>query len=474
MPGTDPNKLRGSAAGDRLRPRPAEIALAPAGKRLITVPRLVTGVLAGSITLVRIASTFGHKTVTISVVMLIFLACVLWGLPQQRRNVLLSGSAGLVYIFGLVVSIALLRGAHTGSYGNLVSAAGKIVLYLPVIALGIIGVSSAGDAKEREHRVLAIALAPVVYALVNALLGFAGVQNPTPAGGAIGTQGQLLSFLGFAGARHIFPLATSVNLYSIVASASVAGLVVLRLRAPESLPRVIAWPGVLICLYEVVSGDSRATLAVAAAVVLVFMLRPRFANASGVALLIPAFPLIVIGALEVLANTSLGSLLSRSGGGFGSLATGTGRLYIWRGTWQVLSHFQLQDLIGWGAAGQISSGASLHYAFVFPNNPLSYTVFTHNAGLQTILDEGYIGLLILVLVVWQTFRLLARHIKREPRSPAVALVAILLVIVLSGATEVSPSYYAEEALIMTFLIAGAAAALEVATPSAREEQLDAS
>jgi O-antigen ligase len=470
---THPNSL--SRVDDRNRPIPGPDArnLTASGERLITAPRLVTGVLAGSITLVRIASTFGHKTLTISVVMLIFMACVLWALPQQRHNVLLSPSAGLVFLFGVCVSIALLRGAQDGSYGNLVSATGKIVLYLPVIALGIVGVSSARNAKEREHRVLAIVLAPVVYAAVNAVLGFAGVQNPNPTGAATGTQDQLLGLLGFTGGREIFPLTTSINLYSIVASASVAGLIVLRLRAPESLPRVIAWPAVIICLYEVIAGDSRATLAFAAAVVLVFLLRRRFANASGIGLLIPAFPLIVIAALGVLANTSLGDLLSRSNGGFGSLATGTGRLYIWRGTWQVLSHFQLQDLIGWGAAGQIASGASLHYAFVFPNTPLAYTVFTHNEVLQTILDQGYIGLVVLVALVWQTFRLLARHIRREPRSPAIALVAMLLVIVLSGATEVSPSYYAEEVLIMTFLIAGAAAALAAKPPGTREGQSDA-
>ena len=41
---------------------------------------------------------------------------------------------------------------------------------------------------------------------------------------------------------------------------------------------------------------------------------------------------------------------------------------------------------------------------------------------------------------------------------------MLLVIVLSGATEVSPSYYSEEVLLMTFLISGAAAALAVWVP----------
>ena len=268
------------------------------------------------------------------------------------------------------------------------------------------------------------------------------------------------AFVGVAGGREVFPLTTSINLYSIVASASVAGLVVMRLRSPERLPRAVAWLGIVVCLYELLAGDSRATLAVTVAVIALFLLRRRFAGASGVAAVIPFFPLIIIGALDLLANTGIADVLGR-GGDFGSVASGTGRVYIWKGTWEVLRHFELQHLIGWGAAGQIPSGASIHYAFVFAGQPLAYTVFTHDVVLQTILDEGYIGLAILVAVIWRTFLLLGRHVRREPASPAAALIAMLLVIVLSGATEVSPSYYSEEVLLMTFLISGAAAALAV-------------
>ena len=60
-----------------------------------------------------------------------------------------------------------------------------------------------------------------------------------------------------------------------------------------------------------------------------------------------------------------------------------------------------------------------------------------------------------------TFSVLRRHIVLNPSSPAIALVAILLVFVACGATEVSITYYAEEALVMTLLIMGVAAGLAV-------------
>ena len=419
--------------------------------------------MACSITLVRIVSTLPHKTLTIPVLTLIFLAAILWAAPRQARNVLITGSALLAFVYCGDVCLALVRGAQDGAYSNLTSAIGKIALYLTMLTFGMVAVASARDSAERDERLTGVLLAPAVYAVVNLLLSLAGMQNPVPAGATAGGQDQLLGFVGVGRGRQVFPLTTSINLYSIVAAASVAGLVVMRFRSPERLPRTIAWLGIVVCLYEILAGDSRGALAVTAAVIALFLLRRRFAGASGVAALIPFFPLIIIGALDLLANTGIADVLGR-GGNFGSVASGTGRVYIWKGTWLVLRHFELQHLIGWGAGGQIPSGASIHYAFVFAGQPLAYTVFTHDVVLQTILDEGYIGLAILVAVIWRTFLLLGRHVRREPSSPAAALIAMLLVIVLSGATEVSPSYYAEEVLLMTFLISGAAAALAVWVP----------
>jgi hypothetical protein len=440
-------------------PRVRTVPRSSAG--LLSAPNVVTGVLAASITLVRIASTFSHKTVTIPIVAMIFLGCTLWCLPRQSRNVLFTGAAGLVFLYGADVALALIRGAQDGAYVNMTSAAGKIVLYLTTIMLGMVAVSTR-DTAQRNQRLLAILLAPVIYVTINLFLAVGGVQNPVPAGATAGTQAQLLSFIGIAGARQEYPLSTSINLYSIVASSSLAGLIVLRLRAPELLSRIVAWPLIVICLYVVISGDSRTTLAAALVVVLVFLVWRRFAGAPWIAGVMAFFPLIVIGGLELMSSSGVATLLSRGGDGqtnFDSFSTGTGRVYVWRGAWEVIKHFSLQDVIGWGAAGQIPSLASTHYAFVFPTEPLAYTIFTHNIVLQTILDEGYVGLLILVVLIWRTFVLLRRHVRADPRSPASAFVAMLLVIVLSGATEVSPTYYSEEVLLMVFLIAGAAAAL---------------
>ena len=290
------------------------------------------------------------------------------------------------------------------------------------------------------------------------------MQNPNPAGATAGTSSQLAGLVGISSGREVFPLTTSINLYSIVVGASVAAVGVLRLRAPQWCPRWLVALATMICVYELLVGDSRTEIAVALAVVLVFAVFKRFKGSRWVPVVIPALPLIVLGVLQLVAATGIANAFNRSTPGqnqFGTVVSGTGRVDIWHGAWHVLSRLQLQEIFGWGAAGHITSGASLQYAYVFPRDPLGYTEFTHSLPIQIVLDEGVVGLLLLIAALWMTFSALRRHIALNPKSPAIALVAVLLVFIACGATEVSITYYAEEALVMTLLIMGAAAGLAV-------------
>jgi O-Antigen ligase len=419
---------------------------------------------AGSITLVRAGESFGHKTVLQAVVMGIFLYAILWAIPRQPRGSFLNPRVVLVVLFVASVALALMRGANHATYGNLTSAGGKAVLYSLVALFGVSLITTAEDAETRDRRLFAVALALPLYAVINLLLHYAGMQNPNPAGATAGTSSQLASLIGISSGRQVFPLTTSINLYSIVVGAAVAAIGVLRIRAPQWCPRWLVGLVTVICVYELLVGDSRTEVAVALGVVLVFALFKNFKGSRWVPVVIPALPLIVLGLLHVVAATGIGNAFNRSTPGqnqFGSVVSGTGRVDIWHGAWQVLKHLQPQELFGWGAGGHITSGASLHYAYVFPRDPLGYTEFTHSLPIQIVLDEGIVGLLLLIAALWMTFAALRRHIKMNPSSPAIALVAILIVFVACGATEVSITYYAEEALVMTLLIMGVAAGLAV-------------
>ena len=427
---------------------------------------------AGSVTLIRAGESFGHKTVLQSVVIAIFLYAILWAIPRQPRGSFLSPRVMLVLLFVASIAFALVRGAQHDSYGNLTSAGGKAFLYALVALFGVSLVTTATDAAARDRRMIALALALPLYAAANLLLHLAGMQNPNPAGATVGTSSQLAGLIGISSAREVFPLTTSINLYSIVVGASVAGVGVLRLRSPEWCPRWLVGLVTVICAYELLVGDSRTEIAVALCVVLAFALFKKFKGSRWIPVVIPALPLIVVGFLHLIAASGIANSFNRGAPGsqFGSVVSGTGRVDIWQGAWHVLRRLQLQEIFGWGAGGHITSGASLNYAYVFPRDPLGYTEFTHSLPIQIILDEGVIGLVLLIAALWMTFSVLHRHISRNPSSPAIALVATLIVFVVCGATEVSITYYAEEVLTMTLLIMGAAAGLALQTPARRSHR----
>jgi O-antigen ligase len=150
-----------------------------------------------------------------------------------------------------------------------------------------------------------------------------------------------------------------------------------------------------------------------------------------------------------------------SRGSANNFESGNNRFHIWEAAWSMLRHPSVQQLYGWGDNGQITSGVSERYAYLFASLPHPLTYSTHNLVIQTVFDEGYVGLLIVVLAAWVTMSRLIRYIRSEPSSLANALMAVLTVTLLSGTTEVSPSYGTEEALIATLLVMGAAAGLTI-------------
>lgn len=384
--------------------------------------------------------------------------CVGWGMPRQRRGSFTNWPALIAFLYATVIGIALFRGAAAGVYDSTTSVISQSATYLLFVAFGIILITTTRSKRERTERLLAIALAPVVYVLLNIVMNFAGLQNSTAAGFAAGTPAKLLQLFGISAGRARFPLATSINLFSIIVAAALASIVVIRLRAPTLVSRKLTWVSIAACLYCLLLGDSRGALVVAVAVVVLFIIKRRI-PATAVAGIVPILPLLVLGIISLITSANVGSVLSRGSGQTQEIATATGRLYIWKGSWEVLKQFNLHELYGWGAAGHITSGASLHYAFIFGSNPSTTALFTHDIVLQMLLDTGYLGLGVLVVAVWSTWRGLQSHLDIDPKSPASALMAILLVILLSGATEVSPTYYSQEALLAVLLIMGAAAGL---------------
>lgn len=374
------------------------------------------------------------------------LLCIAWSIPRNQRG---HGGglaiATLAFYLSTVV-IELIRGAHAAIGSSFSAAVGNSLAFVVIAVFGITLLTSARNPTERWWRLVAVALSPAVYVGVNAML-LQLVGEPTREFAVSqGTSAELLGLLGVSATRVQFPLSLSVNGFGAVAAAGLAAAGLLLLRT--SVDRRISVLALLVCFYGVLATDSRGALLIALGILLAFALARRIKATAGMAVVVPAAPVVAVIGLGLLANSSVDIFFSRSGS---ESAGAGGRLQIWQGVWEVLSHPSMEQMIGYGANGQVTSGASLHYAYLFSGTPLPGVYAVQNLVLQTILDAGYIGLIALVIAVVVSGLQLEKVARRSPSSPAAALLAILAVLVLNGATEAFPSYLAPDTMTLALL-----------------------
>ena len=96
---------------------------------------------------------------------------------------------------------------------------------------------------------------------------------------------------------------------------------------------------------------------------------------------------------------------------------------------------------------------SANYAYLFSGsdaNPYAYS--SHNIALQTLLDTGYVGLIVLIAMLFASLRAL----RGIDHPIALALSAITLVVFLSGMTEALPNVLFLDTMVLTLMVTGVA------------------
>lgn len=407
--------------------------------------RVVCTVALFSLVILRLPVLLGGRSVLLPAVAAVFICATLLMPVRLPRG----ASAAIVAAFAAVLGLELVRGAMAGAYSSLSYAVSESVTYGALILFGYAFVAAAR--KDREMRLSLLAMAPAVYAATNLVLFPLRPAREIAGSVALGESATVLQSLGIQAERVIFPMATSINLFSVVCAAGLAAAVVLTAR-PSVLPRWFTGAGALACAVCLLLGDSRGPLLIGAAVSLFFALRRRSGGSWAIAYLIPALPLLLVLGLRVLGSSELAEELSRSGN---DITTATGRTELWQNAWRFLSSWPPESLFGWGAYGHVTSGASLSWYMDFRGTADPIRVQSHSLVLQTIFDSGWFGLAVLVGAAATTFTSLAR----SASSSTTALVASLAVVLLCGVTEVAGTYLSQEALATMLLTMGAGLAL---------------
>jgi O-antigen ligase len=366
-----------------------------------------------------------------------------------------------LWFYLVVVVVTIMRGVGSEGSTETTRSAALFCLQFAILAwFSYRLLASAQTDEQRWWRLVALALSPAVFVAFNLLimkfkLPFITVPEQAK-GSANGTTATYLRVFGTHATRSNLPLASGVNGSGAISAAgfAAAAILALRVRRPS---RFVTVPAAGLCAYATLMSDSHAALLIALGIIALFAILPHARRFSGIAVIAAISPAIVLAGLGFLASAGIGFL----GRGNGNITTVNNRLYIWRAAWSTIQQADLYHVVvGYGAYGQVTSGASRNYAALFEGvsmEPLRNTV--HDLPLQTMLDGGLIALVALVLLVVAVFHSLSRVVASAPSPPIQALSAILILFLLNGATEALPSYLFPESLAGVLLVAGAALAL---------------
>jgi O-antigen ligase len=312
------------------------------------------------------------------------------------------------------------------------------------------------DRRTRQRRLRCALYSPACFIAINLGLYAVGFSFPStgqsqPNNGSA----QLLGLLGIHTSRvNNMPLSPGSNGTGEAAALAIVICAALSYRS-RGAQRLVAVSGILASIPTILLVDSRGPLAYAllALAIVAFVPRRSMRGIAFIPLLLPIAPAIILFVAGQVG--SLSSSLSRNAGN-GSFVTATGRSKIWSTVVHFLSHPHAEDLIGYGAYGQVRSGLGAQYAYLFRYVEHPEFANVHNIALQTVLDMGYIGLVVYLFFLMVVINSARVSHQRAGTPESAALLAALIALSLFGASEALPGL-AGVYLLFSLLVLGCAA-----------------
>jgi hypothetical protein len=309
--------------------------------------------------------------------------------------------------------------------------------------------------------------AVAVYVGLNVALVLWSALTGTGEFGIFYGRASILASLGIETERVLFPTSPGFNSFGTMAGAALAGLLPMLWRTDSRLLRLGALLATLAAVGGLLLADNRAALVAGIATGTgLAMFSPRLLRAATwTPALSPLLPVTFVLMVTVITQLSPSSELIRS-----AESTGTNvRLEVWNVILHRLMEPSLAHIVGYGYMGHVSSGVSAEYVpvvygqlAVIPGvasyeTALDIRVTAHNFVLQTILDHGYVGAAILLLLLTCLMRQVWRDLRESDRPVDRSMLAILLFMIIVGTTETVFAAYNAEAFGLVLLIAIACA-----------------
>jgi O-antigen ligase len=432
----------------------------PVAKRLPVREKIVCAVLLLSVTLGSLMNLGGVTTLQRAFALGILTVGAILALPGgSLRTTLGRAAAVCAFVACTVVSYLRFAAAPVTPIGSR-TMIGLALMLMIVTALAMCALLAPADELTRRRRLRCAIFSPVCFVAFDLglyIIGFSFpvVQTETKNNGA----SQMLGFFGVHATRANLPLNPGLNGAGAMGALALVITIMLTYHGRGRL-RQISIAGVLASLATILLVDSRGPLIFAVISLVLVAILPRAARRGMVVLplILPIAPAIILFALGKLGG--LAPSLSRSQGDF---ITATGRQAVWATVTRFLSHPHVQDLVGYGAYGQVKSGVGSQYAYIFPYSLYPWLSNTHNIALQIILDMGYLGFVVFLIFLMVAVNSARRTDQSNMTPESAALLTGLVALSLFGADEAIPSIEGIYLLVSVLVLACAAIRVPVVT-----------
>lgn len=350
---------------------------------------------------------------------------------------------GLIYF--LLIIVAIFRTSLQKPY--------LLLFIYQLITFLIFGLSAKCALKVNEQYYLKYVFnGLILYLGVNVIFQLFGLTNQTE-NYLRAYDAVMLSLLNIKCSRIYYPLSEGINAFGMVGGAgfviSAAALIdIVKKKSKDILGWVIACFGVGISLLIVLTTDSRGALLFLLITAGITLLLPKIAKATYVGLLLLIQPAILFLKGGFLQNLAILAPLIR----FGTDVL-SGRTTIWQSAIRPLFEFKWIHLVGYGLYGQQKSGIVSAYKDLFVSYVYTNEISLHNFSLQMIYDLGYIGLLVVFLLLFFISKNLVKQIKSHPENrEKMQAISIMIYILLIGSVSVIPAFYARELFFMFIFV----------------------
>ena len=427
-------------------------------QRLPLRERVVCTLLVLSVTLGSLMDLGGVTTSEREVVLVLLFIGAILALPGDRLQTT-GGRAAAVCAFVGCTAVSYLRFA----LAPIPPLSGRVLTGLAVMLIVITGFAlcmllAPADLATRRRRLLCALFAPGCFVALNLGLYIFGFHLPVAHAEVKLNDGtaQLLGLIGIHTARvDTLPLNPGLNGSGEVAALTLVICAVLA-RYNRSWLRVASLACVLVSIITILLTDSRGPIAYAMLALGIVAFLPRLAKraVAFVPMLLPIWPAIILFVASHLG--SLSEKLNRNPGK-GSFETATGRSEVWSIVVKFLSHPHVEDIIGYGAYGQVRSGVSYQYAYLFTFREHPEFSNVHNIALQAILDMGYIGLALFLWFLVVAINSARVSFERTRTPESLALLSALIAISLFGASEALPGLNSGMPLLVSAILLACAA-----------------